>query len=112
MDTEILYTIATYVSGFFDFLVFVGVLVLALTVVRKADATCGYVLAAGMGVNFLASCCSRGVYSAQSSMGEAGVMVGAGIAIVRPFFELVLWGAVIFVLVQLSKKIPGTGAPS
>ena len=39
-------------------------------------------------------------------MGEASMWARAGLAIVRPFFDLALWGAVVYVLVQLSKKVP------
>jgi hypothetical protein len=103
MDVGTLYTIATYVSGFFDFVTCVAVIVVALTVVRRADATASYVLAGVMGVRFLASCCTRGLGQVRSG-GEALEMVSGGLAIIRPFFDLALWGAVIFVLVQLAKK--------
>ena len=43
------------------------------------------------------------------SMGDASMMIGGGLAIIRPFFDLIVWGAVLFVLVQLSKKVPNQG---
>ena len=104
MDVHLLFTIATYVSGFFDFVTAVVVIVVALTALRKADATSGYVLAAAMGVRFLAACCTR-VVSQASGVEEAAQMVSGALAIIRPFFDLALWGAVIFVIVQLSKKV-------
>lgn len=81
---------------------------MAFTVVRKADATAGYVLGGAMGVRFLASCCTRafGQVQDQLSMGEASMWARGGLAIVRPFFDLALWGAVVYVLVQLSEKVP------
>ncbi len=111
MDISTLYTIATYVSGFFDFVIAVAVIVAALTVVRRADATAGYVLAAAMGVRFLASCCLRTIAQVPNG-GEAMEMVSGGLAIIRPFFDVALWGAVIFVLAQLAKRVPASGPPS
>lgn len=111
MDPSLLFTISTFEAGIFDFLTAVGVLIVAFTVVRKADATAGYVLGGAMGVRFLASCCTRafGQVQDQLSMGEASLWMSGGLAIVRPFFDLILWGAVIFVLVQLAKKVPQQG---
>lgn len=110
MDVTLLYTIATYLSGFLDFVTAVAVIGVALTVVRKADATAGYVLAGAMGLNFLASCCLRAVGQVPNG-GEALDMVQGGLAIVRPFFDVALWGAVIFVFVQLAKLAPSSAAP-
>lgn len=111
MDASLLYTISTFEAGIFDFLVAVAVIGVAFTLVRKADATAGYVLGGAMGIRFLASCCTRafGQVQDQLSMGEASLYVGGGLALVRPFFDLLVWGAVLFVLVQLAKKVPNQG---
>ena len=110
MDITLLYTIATYVSGFLDFVTAVAVIGVALTVVRGADAAAGYVLAAAMGLKFLASCCLRGLGQVPSG-DETLQMVSTGLAIIRPFFDLALWGAVIFVFVQLAKVAKANTAP-
>jgi hypothetical protein len=105
LDAHLLFTIATYVSGFFDFVTGVVVIIVALTVVRKADATSGYVLASAMGLNFLATCCTRAV--GQVTGGDETMLMASGaLSIIRPFFDLALWGAVIFCFVQLAKKAP------
>ena len=111
MDPSLLYTISTFEAGFFDFVVAVAVIGVAFTLVRKADATAGYVLGGAMGIRFLASCCTRafGQVQDQMSMGDASVMIGGGLAIIRPFFDLIVWGAVLFALVQLAKKVPNQG---
>jgi hypothetical protein len=36
-------------------------------------------------------------------------MIGGGLAIIRPFVDLIVWGAVLFALVQLAKKVPNQG---
>lgn len=105
MDARTLFTIGTYVSGFFDFVVAVVVIVFALTVVRRADATAGYVLGGAMGVRFVAACCTRGV-SQMTGVDESLQMASAGLSIVKPFFDLGLWAAVVFCFLQLAKKIP------
>jgi len=105
MDPSLLFSISTFQAGFFDFLAAVGVLIVAFTVVRKADATAGYVLGGAMGVHFLASCCTRAFGQVQYEL-SMGDMVSGGLAIISPFFDLMLWGAVIFVLVQLAKTAP------
>ena len=107
MDVQILFRIGTYVAGFFDFVVALAVIFFALTTVRKADATSGYVLAGAMGVRFVAACCTRAV--GQVSIDESMQMASAALSIVRPFFDLALWAAVMFVLLQLARKVPAQG---
>lgn len=111
MDPSLLFTISTFEAGIFDFLTTVAVLIVAFTVVRKADATAGYVLGGAMGIRFLGSCCTRafGQVQGQLSLGDAVGWVSGGLGIIRPFFDLLAWGAVVFVLVQLSKKVPQQG---
>jgi|JI10StandDraft_1071094.scaffolds.fasta_scaffold736915_2 hypothetical protein len=107
-STNLLSDIAYYLNGFFDFLVTVGIVVLALTAVRKADATLGYVLAGAMGVRFVTVCCSRIAYSALPSMGGSdGVMpmVMGGMGLLNALIELSVWCAVGFVLFSLAKKL-------
>jgi hypothetical protein len=105
VDVHLLFTIGTYVAGFFDFITAVVVIIVALTLVRKADATSGYVLAGAMGIRFLAACCTRAVGQA-AGVDESAQMVSGALQIVRPIFDLALWAAVIFCFVQLVKKVP------
>lgn len=111
MDPSLLYTVSTFEAGFFDLLIALSVIGVAFTLVRKADATSGYVLGGAMGLRFLASCCTRayGQVQDQLDIGEANLFIGGGLAIMRPFFDLMVWGAVLFVLVQLAKKVPSQG---
>lgn len=105
-----LHTISTYANGFFDFLVTVALVVVALTAVRKADATLGYVLAGAMGLRFVTVCCSRIAYQtlgASASVDSPIPMMLGGLSLLGAFVELAVWGAVGFVLFRLAKKIAG-----
>jgi hypothetical protein len=106
-----LHTISTWANGFFDFVVTVALVGLALTAVRKADATLGYVLAGAMGLRFATVCCSRIAYQTLGATASADSpipLVLGGVSILGAFVELAVWGAVGFVLFRLAKKIAGT----
>jgi hypothetical protein len=107
MDVSLLSSIASLEAGVFDFLLAVGVLIVALTVVRKADPAAGYVLGGAMGVRFLGACCTRAFsqVAREMSFGESEGLALAALSIIRPWFDLMVWCAVIYVLVQLTKKI-------
>lgn len=103
-----LFQVIRLVGGFFDFLVFVGLVSVALMFVRKVDGTLGYVLAAAAGARFLATCCTNVAAGLQPQLGEPALYAQAALSGVGLFLELGLWGVVLFVLHQLSKRLsPG-----
>ncbi|GAB4199484.1 MAG: hypothetical protein OHK0013_09660 [Sandaracinaceae bacterium] len=112
MDYETLETVHTVLrltGGFFDFLTFVGLLVVALMFVRKADGTLGYVLAGAASLQFLTTCCTNVVTGLSAQIGEAAGMIGAALSGVGLFIELGLWGVVLFVLYSLAGRAPQQG---
>lgn len=106
----LLHDVTYYASGFFDFLVAVGVIVLALTAVRKADATLGYVLAGGMGLRFLTVCCAR---AASSTVGAGADPSGpipfvlAGLSLFTAVIGLAMWVVAAYVIYRLATKVAG-----
>ncbi len=112
MDYETLDTVYTGIrllGGFFDFLTFVGLMVVALMFVRKADGTLGYVLAGAATVRFLSTCCTNVVSGLSAQIGEMAGMMSAGLSAIGLFIELGLWGTVLFVLYSLAQKAPQQG---
>lgn len=97
------------VGGFFDFLVFVALLVVALMYVRKVDGTLGYILTGAATLNFLTTCCGNVVSSLSEQIGEAAMMVGAAVSGLGLFIELALWGSILYVLFALASKAPQQG---
>lgn len=112
MDMEtsnMIFQVIRLVGGFFDFLVFVGILVVALMYVRKVDGTLGYILAGAASARFLMTCCSNIVSGLSAQIGEASLLIGAGLSGIGLFIELGLWGAVLYVLYALAAKAPQQG---
>jgi hypothetical protein len=112
MDIETvntIYSVIRLVGGFFDFLTFVGLMVVALMFVRKADGTLGYVLAGAASVRFLATCCTNVVGGLGEQLGEAAMMVNPLLSAIGIFIELGMWGTVLFVLYSLAGKAPQQG---
>lgn len=110
MDTtNMIFQVIRLVGGFFDFLVFVGILVVALMYVRKVDGTLGYILAGAASLRFLTTCCGNVVHGLSEQLGEAAALAGAGISGIGLFIELGLWGAVLYVLYALAAKAPQQG---
>jgi hypothetical protein len=112
MDFEtvnMIYSGIRLVGGFFDFLTFVGLMVVALMFVRKADGTLGYVLAGAATVRFLSTCCTNVVSGLGAQIGEASTMIGAALSGIGIFIELAVWGTVLYVLYALASKAPQQG---
>jgi len=112
MDADtinLIYTVIRLVGGFFDFITFVAVMVVALMYVRKADGTLGYVLAGATSVRFLFTCCSNASSGLQEQLGETAVLIGAALSSIMLFVDLAMWGAVLFVLYSLASKAPQQG---
>lgn len=112
MDAEtvnMIYSGIRLVGGFFDFLVFVALMVVALMYVRKADGTLGYVLAGAATVRFLTTCCGNVATGLNEQLGEAAMMVGVAMSTIGLFIELAVWGTVLFVLYSLASKAPQQG---
>ncbi|MBN8615288.1 MAG: hypothetical protein J0L92_32130 [Deltaproteobacteria bacterium] len=106
---EMLFTGIRLVGGFFDFLVFVGLMIVALMYVRKADGTLGYVLAGAASVQFLATCCTNVSSSFMGEMGEAASMVSVALSTVNLFIDLGVWVTLLYVLYALAGKAPQQG---
>lgn len=112
MDIEtvnMIYSGIRLVGGFFDFLAFVGLMVVALMFVRKADGTLGYVLAGAASVRFLSTCCTNVVGGMSAQLGEAATIVSPLLSAIGIFIELGMWGTVLFVLYSLASKAPQQG---
>ena len=106
--TSLLHDIAYYANGFFDFLVAIAIIVVALTAVRKADATLGYILTGAMSVRFLTLCCTRAGYGARDALSEGGEVLSMALgflSLVGAFLELGLWIAVAYCLYTLANKV-------
>lgn len=102
---SMLYSAIRLVGGFFDFVVFIGLMVVALAFVKKADATLGYVLAAAASVRFLLSCCLNVSTGLSEQMGEVAGVVGIVLSSISLFVDLGMWGTVLFVLYSLAAKL-------
>ncbi|MFN7699455.1 MAG: hypothetical protein ACK6CU_01370 [Deltaproteobacteria bacterium] len=110
MDTDALSLVFSgvrLVGGLFDFLVFAGLLGVALVAIRKVDATLAYVLTAAAGVRYLTICCSN--VSLSAPLGDAGAFVEAAFSVVTLFLELGLWAAVLYALHALARRAPTQG---
>ena len=106
---SMIYSVIRLVGGFFDFIVFVALMVVALMYVRKADGTLGYVLAGAATVRFLVTCCGNASSGLNEQLGEAAMMVGVATSSIGLFIDLAMWGAVLFVLYSLASKAPQQG---
>ncbi|MBX7195349.1 MAG: hypothetical protein K1X94_25055 [Sandaracinaceae bacterium] len=93
-------------GGFFDFLVFVGLMVVALMYVKKADATLGYILAGAASISFLATCCTNVASGVNEQLGDAGLYVSMGLSVLNTFLDLAVWGTLLYVLYTLAGKAP------
>lgn len=85
----------------------VGLLVVALVVVRKANATAGYALAAGAGISVLATCCSD--FGSMGLLQSGNYDLLRTLSIVFRIIHLVemlaFWGCVVFAAVTLAKTL-------
>ncbi len=104
-----IYNVIRLVGGFFDFITFIGLLVVALMFVRKADGTLGYVMAGVVSVRFLNTCCGNVTTGLHEQLGDAALYAGMATASIGLFLDLALWGAVLFVLYTLATKAPQQG---
>lgn len=112
MDPDVIemgFTGIRLLGGFFDFLVFVALMVVALMYVRKADGTLGYVLAGAATFQFLATCCMNVSGSFMGEMGEMAGMISLVLSLVDQFIDLAVWGCLLFVLYSLAQKAPQQG---
>jgi hypothetical protein len=113
MDPETFGSISSglyMLGGFFDFVVFVALMVVSLTSVRKVEPTLGYAVAGIAAARFLSICCSRVVSSAFdpmpfNDMNGAVPITLTLLGLVNPFLTLSLWAAVIYVVVKLAGRI-------
>jgi|GEM_PF-3596569 len=94
-------------SGCGTILINLGLLVVALTMVRKANATASYVLAAGAGFRVLATCCvDFGGFGLRRSGNYELMEVMPSVFRIVAFLDLtVFWGAVVFAAVTLARTI-------
>ncbi len=101
-------SIVPWVSFCFDFLLSVGLLVVAVTVVRATHATSGYLLAGAAALDLLASCCFRGEEYAMQMWGMSVVTVISllGIAEKVLFYGLVIGAAFTLANAVLAKRGP------
>jgi hypothetical protein len=106
---EMAYTGIRLVGGFFDFLVFVGLMIVALMFVRKADGTLGYVLAGAATFQFLTTCCLNVSSSFVAQLGDAAQMVSLALSSLNLFVDLGVSGTILFVLYSLAGKAPQQG---
>lgn len=85
----------------------VGLLVVALVVVRKANATASYVLAAGAGFRILTTCCVDfgGVGLRQSGNYELMHTLSIVFRLVSLLDLVVFWGAVVVAAVMLARVV-------
>lgn len=112
MDPDLVQTIFSgirLIGGFFDFLVFVGLMVVALMFVRKADGTLGYVLAGAATFQFLATCCTNVASSFMTELGDAAAMVSVAQSVIILLVDLVVSCVILFVLYSLAGKAPQQG---
>ncbi len=112
MDPDLVETLFTGIrllGGFFDFLIFVGLMVVALMFVRKADGTLGYVLAGAATFQFLATCCTNVSGGFLGELGEAAPMVSVALSTINIFVDLAVGCTILFVLYSLAGKAPQQG---
>ena len=91
-----------WLSSCFDFLLSVGLLVVALTAVRSTHATSGYLLAGAGAVDLLAICCLRGENYAARSF---GVNVLLAFNLLTIFERLIYFGLIIGAAFTLSSAV-------
>lgn len=112
MDPELFSTL-THVSyllgGFFDFVVLVAVIIVALTQIRPAERGLGYAIAALAGSRFLCICGSRSLGASFDPIpfnDMNGVIPIALVLIdfVIPFLTIALWGALLFAVVKIRRR--------
>jgi hypothetical protein len=114
MDPELFSTLnngAYMLGGFFDFVAFVALVIVALTQVRAVEPALGYGIAAIAGTRFLCLCGSRSLDAAFeeipfNDMNGAVPMALTLISFVIPLLTLSLWASVIFALVRLRSRVP------
>ena len=94
-------------SGCATILINIGLLVAALTMVRKANATASYVLAAGAGFRVLATCCVDfgGFGLRRTGNYELMEVMPSLFRIVALLDLIVFWGAVVFAAMTLARAI-------
>lgn len=97
-------------GGFFDFVVFVALMVIALTNLRKVEPNLGYAIAGVASARFLSICCSRtvsGVFDPLpfNDMNGAVPITLTLLGLINPVLTLSLWGLVLFAIVKLAGRI-------
>lgn len=97
-------------SGFFDFVVFVALMVVALTTVRKVEPGLGYAVAGIASARFLSICCTRSLSSAFdpipfNDMNGAVPMALTLMGLINPLLTVSLWASLIFVVVKLAGRV-------
>lgn len=90
----------------FDFLLSIGLLVVALTAVRATHATSGFMLAGAAAADLLASCCFKGEDYAQRAFGMDVFLVFGLLGIVEKilFYGLVIGAAVMLTNAVLQRR--------
>ena len=114
MDPEIFSTLnngAYLMGGFFDFVLFVAVIIIALTQVRAVEPALGYGIAALAASRFLCLCGSRSFNAAFdpipfNDMNGVVPMAMTLMSFVIPFLTVALWGTVLFAIVRLRGRVP------
>ncbi len=97
-------------GGFFDFVVFVAVMVIALTSVRKLEPGLGYGIAGVASARFLSICCSRSIGAAFdpipfNDMNGVVPLTLTLLSLVSPILTLSLWSLVLFTIVKLAGRV-------
>lgn len=103
--------VAQLVGGFFDFLAFVALIVIALWKVRPAEPGLGYGIAAVAFTRFFCLCGSRSFAAMFDpipfhDMDGVIPMVLALFAFLSPLITVTLWGVTIFALFRLADRAP------
>lgn len=103
-----LFQLIRIVAGFFDFVVFIALLVVALAIVRKRDARLGYLVGGAAALRFLTTCCANVGQALElgDAFGDAGWYATVALQLVSAVIELGVWVVVLYALTQLSRAAP------
>lgn len=112
MDPEIFSTltnVAYLLGGFFDFAIFLALMIIALGRIRPVEPGLGYAIAGLAATRFLCVCGSRSfssVFEQTAFDGSAAIPAALVLfSFVTPLLTLALWGAVLFALVRLAGRV-------